>query len=161
MRVVESVRGSRGNGGVGGQRRGRVEARGHVVAWVLDVLHPLMLLGMRGSAAGRTLPPRGGEPVGEGVVLRHALHVVAMVMVVGRGRRLLLLVTRNIDSASYTVAVAILGVQSLELGRHPSRTAGPSNSSRVRLTEVCRWGGAWGRGGWVGDGRRGGGVVGG
>lgn len=163
VRVVESVWGSRGDGGVRGQRWGRDETRGHVVARVLDaaMLHPLMLLGMRGSAAGRALPPRCREPVREGVVLRDALHVVAVMVVVGWGRRLLLLVPSNTDSSSSTVAVAILGVQSLELGRSPSRTSSPSNSSRVRLAEVGRWGGAWGRGGWVGDGRRGGGVVGG
>lgn len=161
VRVVESVRGSGGDGGVRGERWGRDEAQ--VVAWVVAdaMLHPLMLLGMRGNAAGRDLPPRGREPVRQGVVLRDALHVVAVMVVVGRGRRLLLLVPSNIDSASSTVAVAILSVQSLELGRHPSRTSSPSNSSRVRLDEVGRWGGAWGRGGWVGDGRRGGGVVGG
>lgn len=161
VRVVESVWGSGGDGGVRGQRRGRDEA--HVVARVLGgaLLHPLMLLGMRGSAAGRALPPRRREPVREGVVLRDALHVVAVVVVVGRGRRLLLLVPSDTGSSSSTVAVAVLGVQSLQLGRPPSRTSYPSNPSRVRLAEVGRWGGAWGRGGWVGDGRRGGGVVGG
>lgn len=160
VRVVESVRGSGSDGGVRGQRRRRYEAQ--VVAWVLAaaaMLHPLMLLGMRGNAAGRALPPGGGEPVRQGVVLRDALHVVAVMVVVGRGRRLLLLVPSY--SSSSTVAVAVLGVQSLKLGRPPSRNASPANSSRVRLAEVGRWGGAWGRGGWVGDGRRGGGVVGG
>lgn len=142
-----------------GQRRRRDEAQ--VVACVLGatVLHPLVLLGMRGSAAGGALPLGCGEPVRKGVVLRDALHVVAVVVMVWRRRRLLLLVPR--DSSSCTVAVAILGVQGLELGRPPSRTAAPSNPSRVGLTEVGRWGGAWGRGGWVGDGRGGGGVVGG
>lgn len=162
VRVVESVRGSRGYGGVRGQRRGRDEAQ--IVARVLGgaMLYPLMLLGRRGSAAGRALPPGWcGEPVREGVVLRDALTVVAVMMVVRWRRRLLLLVPSNTDSSSSTVAVAVLGVQSLELGRPPSRTSSPSNSSRVRLTEVGRWGGAWGRGGWVGDGRCGGGVVGG
>lgn len=59
VRVVKSVRGSRGDGGVRGQWWGRDEAQ--VVARVLGgaMLHPLMLLGMRGSAAGRTLPPGG------------------------------------------------------------------------------------------------------
>lgn len=135
----------------------------HTVARVLGdaMLHPLMLLGMRESAAGRALPPGCREPVHEGVVLRDALHVEAVMVVVGWGRRLLLLVPSNTDSSSCTVAVAVLGVQGLKLGRSPSRTSSPSNSSRVRLTEVGRWGGAWGRGGWVGDGRRGGGVVGG
>lgn len=144
-----------------GQWRGCDEAQ--VVAWVLSgaMLHPLMLLDMRGSAAGRALPPRCREPVREGVVLWDALHVVAVMVVVGWGGCLLLLVTSNTDSSSCTVAVAVLGVQGLKLGWSPSRTASPSNSSQVRLTEVGRWGGAWGRGGWVGDGRRGGGVVGG
>lgn len=77
------------------------------------MLHPLMLLDMRGSADGRALPPGCGEPVRKGVVLRYALHVVAVMVVVGRGWCLLLLVSRNTDSASSTVAVAILGVQSL------------------------------------------------
>lgn len=125
------------------------------------MLHPLMLLGMRGSAAGRALPSGCGEPVREDVVLRDALHVVAVMVMVRWGRCLLLLVPSNTDSASSTVGVAILGVQRLELGLCPCRTTSPSNSSRVRLPEVGRWGGAWGRGGWVGDGRRGGGVVGG
>lgn len=125
------------------------------------MLHPLMLLGMRGSAAGRALPSGCGEPVREDVVLRDALHVVAVMVMVRWGWCLLLLVPSNTDSASSTVGVAILGVQRLELGLCPCRTASPSNSSRVRLAEVGRWGGAWGRGGWVGDGRRGGGVVGG
>lgn len=166
VRVEESVRGSRGDGGVRGElRRRRDEAQ--VVARVLAdaMLHPLMLLGMRGNAAGRALPPGGREPVREGVVLRDALHVVAVVVVVRRRRRLLLLllllVPSNTDSSSSTAAVAIVSMQRLELGRPPSRTSSPSKSSRVRLDEVGRWGGAWGRGGWVGDGRRGGGVVGG
>lgn len=158
--MVESLWGSGGDGGVRGQRRRCDEA--HIVARVLcgAMLHPLMLLGMRGSAAGWALPPGDREPVRKGVMLRDALHVAVMV-VVGWGRRLLLLVPSNTDSSSCTVAVAVLGVQGLELGRSPSRTSSPSNSSRVRLTEVGQWGGAWGRGGLVGDGRRGGGVVGG
>lgn len=161
VRVVESVWGSGGDGGVRGQRRGRDESRAYVARVGGAVLDPLMLLGMRGSAAGRALPPRHGDPVREDVVLRDALHVVAVMMVVRWGGGLLLLVPSNTDSASSTVAVAILGVQSLQLGRRPSRTSSPSNSSRVRLAEVGRGGGAWGRGGWVGDGRRGGGVMGG
>lgn len=160
VRVVESVRGSGGDGGVRGQRRGRDEPRAHVARVGGAVLDPLML-GMRGSAAGWALPPRQGDPVREDVVLRDALHVVAVMVVIRWGRGLLLLVPSNTDSASSTVAVAILGVQSLQLGRRPSRTSSPSNSSRVRLAEVGRGGGAWGRGGWVGDGRRGGGVMGG
>lgn len=115
------------------------------------MLHPLMLLGMRGSADRRALPPGRREPVRQGVVLRDALHVVAVMVVVGWGGRLLLLVPSDIDSSSSTVAVAILGVQCLELGRSPSHTSSPSKSSRVRLAEVGRWGGAWGRGGWGGD----------
>lgn len=98
-----------------GQWRGRDEARAQVVAWVLGnaMLDPLMLLGMRGSAPSWALPPGCGEPVREDVVLRDALHVVAMMMVVGRRWRLLLLVPSNTDSSSSTVAVAILGMQSL------------------------------------------------
>lgn len=130
VRVVESVWGSGGDGGVRGQWWGGDEAQ--VVALVLDgaMLHLLMLLGMRGSGAGRALPPGGREPVREGgVVLRDALHVVAVMVVVRRGWRLLLLVPSSTDSSSSTVAVAVLGVQSLELGRPPYRTSSPSNSS--------------------------------
>lgn len=152
VRVVESVRSSGRDGGVRGERRRRDEAQ--AVARVLAdaMLQPLMLLGKRGSAAGRARPPGGRESVPEGVVLRHALHVVAVMVVVGwGGRLLLLLVPSNTGSASSTAAVAILSVQGLELGRPPTR---------VQLDGVGRWGGARGRGGWVGDGRRGGGVVG-
>lgn len=159
--VVESLRGSGRDRGVGRERWRGNEAK--VVAWVLGdaVCQPLMLLGMRGSAAGRGLPLGGGEPVREGVVLRHALHMVAVVVMVRRRRwRLRLLLRMPRGSASCTVAVAVLGVQGLELGRPPSQTAGPSSPARVGRSEVGRWGGAWGRGGRVGDGRGGGGVVG-
>lgn len=132
LRVVESLWSSGSDGGVRRQRRGRDEA--HVVARVLAgaMLHSLMLLGERGSAAARALASGRREPLGEDVVLRGALHVVAVMMVVGGRRRLLrLLVPRNTDSSSGIVAVTVLGVQHLELGRHPSRTASPSNPSRV------------------------------
>lgn len=61
--VVESLRGSRCDWRVGRERRRGDEAQ--VVAGVLGggVRQPLMLLGMRGSAAGWGLPLRGGEPV--------------------------------------------------------------------------------------------------
>lgn len=77
------------------------------------MLHPLMLLDMRGSAAGWALPSGCGESVRKGVVLRDTLHVVAVMVVVGWGWSLLLLVPSNTHYASSTVAVAILGVQSL------------------------------------------------
>lgn len=165
LRVVESLWGGGGDGGVGGEWRGCDEA--HVVAGVLRraMLHPLMLLlGKRGSAAARALASGCGEPLRENMVLPGVLlRVVAVVVVVGwgGGLLLLLLVPRDTGSSSGTVAVTVLGVQGLELGWHPSRTSGPSNPSRVGLTEVGQWGGAWGRGGWVDDGRRGGGIVGG
>lgn len=157
-RVVQSVRGSGGDGGVRGQRRGRAEAGHHVVARVLGGARrqPLQRLGVGGDAA---LPLGCGEAVRQGVVLRHALHMITVMVVVGRGRGLLGRVST--DSASSTVDVAVLGVQSLELGRPPSHTSAPANSARVGRTEVGRRGGAWGRGGGEGDGRRGGGVVGG
>lgn len=84
------------------------------------MLDPLM--GKRGSAAGRALPPRNGHPVRQHLVLRGgALHMVAVMMVVGWRRWCLLLLPSN--SSSSTVAVAVLGVQSLELGWHPCCTA--------------------------------------
>lgn len=162
LRVVESLWSSGSDGGVRWQRRGCDEA--HVVARVLGcaMLHSLMLLGKRGSAAARALTSGSGEPLWENVVLRSVLHVVAVMMMVGWWRCLLLLVVpRNTDSSSGIVAVTILGVQNLQLGWYPSRTSSPSNPSRVWLTEVGQWGGAWGRGGWVDDGRCGGGIVGG
>lgn len=67
--VVESLRGSRRDWGVGREWRRGDEAQ--VVAGMLGdgVRHPLMLLGMRGSAAGWGLSLGGGEPVRESMVL--------------------------------------------------------------------------------------------
>lgn len=131
LRVVESLWSSGRYGGVRRKRRGGDEA--HVVARVLRcaVLHSLMLLAERGSAATQALTSGCGEPLGEDVVLRGVLHMVAVVMVVGWRRRLLLVVPRDTDSSSGIVAVTELGVQNLELGWHPSRTSSPSNPSRV------------------------------
>jgi len=125
VRVVESVGGSRGDGRVRGHRRRRDEAQ--AVARPDAMQHPL--LGVRGNAAGRGLPPGAREPVREGVVLRDALHVVAVVVVVRGGRSLLLLlVPSSTDSSSSTVDVAILSVQGMQLGR--------PEAARVRLDEV-------------------------
>lgn len=110
--VVESVRSSRGERRVRGQRRRSGEAQAGAVArvlGVLGVLHSPMLLGMRGNAADRALPLRGGEPVREYGVLRNALRVVAMVMVVGWWLRCRLLPSYT-DSSSSTAVVAVLGM---------------------------------------------------
>lgn len=133
--VVESVWGRRGDGGVGGQRWRCAEACApHHPAAVARVGRALLdpLMGKRGSAAGRALPPWDGHPVRQHLVLQGGtLHVVAVMVVVGwRWWRLLLL---SSNSSSSTVAVAVLGVQSLELGRHPCRTA----AARVRLADVA------------------------
>ena len=142
----------RGDGGVRGVRReGRrgagVASLSHAVAAVAVLL--LAQLAVRGSGRG-PLPrafARRGHPV-KGVVATvlggggHGGHgqgrglvVVAVMMVVGR-RRLL----RDSGASAAAVAMAILGVQSLDLG----------GSARVGLAE-----GGWGGWGWPPCGWRG------